>query len=71
MIINNIHNIDLQYLSPNISMMFIFGYRLLRRSENQTIWLVQIAGPLTFPVSCQFVIMAWQIAYIFKRVGSR
>ncbi len=69
MVINNFHNINPYYLRPNKSMIFIFGYGFVRRSENQTIWLVQIAGPLAFPVVCQFVIMTWQITHILKRVS--
>lgn len=53
------------YLYPNISAVFIFGYRIFMRLEYQSVWLIKIARPLTLAVIPQLVIVSRKISDIF------
>ena len=55
------------YFYPLVPAVFIHWNRLLMRFENQSIWLVQVTSPLSFPVLRQLMIVPRQIRDILQR----
>ncbi len=56
-------------LYPNILAAVIRRNRILMRLEYQPIWMIQVTCPLTFPVSCQFMVTSRQVSHILKGFG--
>ena len=50
--------------------MLIGRYRLFMRGENETVRVIEIAGPLPFSVFCQFMITTGKVADIFEGFSS-
>ena len=59
----NFHPFDFQ---PYISSGSISRYWVFMWLENQSVWMVKIAGPLSLPVTFQFMKVAGLIPHILK-----
>lgn len=70
MIICYFQDFDTSYFNPYIFSGFILRDRLFVRLKNQSVRLVQVAGPLTLPVFPKLMIMSRQESHILQSGGS-
>lgn len=66
MIVCNLYYFYAFDFQPYISSHGISRYRLLMWLEYQTIWLIEIACPLTFATRLQFVKITRDMTHVFK-----
>ncbi len=62
----NFHSFDFK---PYISASRISRYGVFMRLENQSVWMVEVAGPLSLPVSFQFMKVAGLMPHILKSLS--
>lgn len=69
MIVCNLNNFDSLDFQPDISTRGVGRYRFFMWLENQTVRLVEVTCPLTFPVGFQFMKVTRLVPYVLKSMG--
>lgn len=69
MIVRNFYNLDALDFQPDVATRGIGGDGFLVRLEYQAVRMVEVAGPLTFPVGFQFMEITRFIPDILKCPG--